>query len=67
MRLRFFSSYGRTEAGWVYYFGDFAAQSLPLNDVVHLSLKIQNGSDIAFAEVTVRHLLPAHCRDTIRF
>lgn len=51
---RFFASYGRTEAGWVYYFGDFAAQTLPMKDSVHLSLKIQNGSDVAFAEITVR-------------
>ena len=53
--LRFFASYGRTEAGWAYYFGDFAAQTLPLRDSVHLSLQIQNGSDVAFAEVTVRY------------
>ncbi|TFY58144.1 hypothetical protein EVJ58_g6598 [Rhodofomes roseus] len=49
----FFSSYGRTEAGWVYYFGDFAAQSLPLKDSVALTLRIQSGSDIAFANVTL--------------
>ena len=54
--FRFFASYGRTEAGWVYYFGDFAAQTLPLKDSVHLSLQIQNGSDVAFAEVIVRHV-----------
>ncbi|KAH9932970.1 uncharacterized protein B0H18DRAFT_870866 [Fomitopsis serialis] len=53
----FFASYGRTESGWVYYFGDFAAQSLPLRDLVTLTLQMQNGSDVAFANLPYRSRL----------
>ncbi|KZT70029.1 hypothetical protein DAEQUDRAFT_690052 [Daedalea quercina L-15889] len=49
----FFASYGRTEAGWVYYFGDFASQTLPLKDSATLALQIQHDSDVAFANVTL--------------
>jgi hypothetical protein len=39
---RFFSSYQRAVNGWAYIMGDFAQQSLPLNDFAVLTIQRVN-------------------------
>ncbi|TDL25270.1 hypothetical protein BD410DRAFT_633830 [Rickenella mellea] len=55
----FFSSYARTDAGWVYSMGQFAQQSLPLNDQAILTVQRVNSTRIETFAIPYRSRIGA--------
>lgn len=49
---RFFSSYNSAATGWTYILGNFAQQSLPLNDFATLTIQRVNSSTIETVTVS---------------
>lgn len=57
--LRFFSSYNAGDS-WAYIMGNFAQQSLPLDDEVDLEIQLNGTSSTVKITVKFNHFLSMH-------